>query len=139
MVYITMQWIIFWFKRLSLFDYFIQLLQWIRRKYFMSNKNNQSIFDKIFIFSFFRGDGQFQPLYFFVFVFSMLAIVLVGLKIYIVWLNIKQGNISIDLISSTDIATLVTFVGGILTIYNYNKKNKLQYLKKPQQEEDSKL
>jgi len=123
------------FNTSQVFNFFLKILNFLKENIFMK-KNNKSIFDKIFIFSFFRGDGHFQPLYFFVFVFSMLAIVLISFKLYIVWLNIKSGNISIELISSTDIATIVTFVGGILTIYNYNKKNKLQYQNQNKSEED---
>ena len=123
------------FNNSQVFNFFLKILNFLKENIFMK-KNNKSIFDKIFIFSFFRGDGQFQPLYFFVFVFSMLAIVLISFKLYIVWLNIKSGNISIELISSTDIATIITFVGGILTIYNYNKKNKLQYQNQNDSEED---
>lgn len=76
-----------------------------------------------FPFSFFYGNGRFQPLYYFVWLFAHIAATLLCLKAYGVWLKIKAGTFESDDINAGDIAAVLTFIGGIITIYTVNRNS----------------
>ena len=90
-------------------------------------KNNIEKAKYTFPLSFFYGDGQFQPIYYFIFVFCHLSIIMILLKLYGVWLKIKNGSFVSEDISTGDIATILSFVGGILTLYNFNRKKEIRF------------
>lgn len=78
---------------------------------------------KYFPFSFFYGGGKFQPIYFFVTLFSLLSASMLFVKVYAAWVAIKKGTYSSDMISTADLATVLTFVSSLVLLYNNNKRN----------------
>lgn len=87
-------------------------------------KEDNSEKRKGFPASFFYGDGQFQPIYYFIFVFCHLGVIMIALKLYGVWLKVKDGSFVSEDISTGDIATVLGFAGSILTLYNFNRNKK---------------
>jgi len=77
----------------------------------------------LFPFSFFYGGGKFQPIYFFVTVFCLLASAMLFVKIYAAWKAIKAGTYTSDMISTADLATVLTFISSLVLLYNNNRKN----------------
>lgn len=75
-----------------------------------------------FPFVFFYGGGKFQPIYFFVTVFSILSANMLAVKVYSAWIAIKNDNFNPEMISTGDLATVLTFVSSLILLYNGNKK-----------------
>jgi len=76
-----------------------------------------------FPFSFFYGNGRFQPLYYFAWLFSHIGAGLICLKGYGVWLRVKAGTFQPEDISASDIAAVLGFVGTLITIYTINRNS----------------
>lgn len=76
-----------------------------------------------FPFSFFFGNGKFQPIYAWVFIFCILSASMLFVKIFAAWKAVKYGTYTSDMISTADIATILTFVSSLILLYNQNKKN----------------
>jgi hypothetical protein len=76
---------------------------------------------KWFPFSFFFGNGKFQPLYAFTFVFCSLAIWMLYIKIDFAFRALKLGTFTTDMISTSDIATVLTFAGSLIVVYQGGK------------------
>lgn len=77
-----------------------------------------------FPFSFFYGNGLFQPLYYLSWLFCHIAALFLCLKAYGIWLRIKAGTFTPEDISAADIAAMLGFVGTIITLYNINRNAK---------------
>ena len=77
-----------------------------------------------FPFTFFFGGGKFQPLYFFVSVFSFLGVWMLYIKIHAASLAVKNGTFNPDMISTADLTVVLGFVSSLILLYNSNKKNK---------------
>lgn len=92
-----------------------------KKKYYKEPK-----WQTYFPFSFFYGSGKFQPLYFFITLFCFLAAGMLYVKIYGAWKAIKSGTFTPDMISTADLATVLTFASSLVILYNSSKKNKLQ-------------
>lgn len=73
-------------------------------------------------FTFFMGDGKVQPLYCFVFIFSCLSACMFYIKIKAAWIALHNGTYTADMITSTDLATVLTFVSSLILLYSGNKK-----------------
>lgn len=78
---------------------------------------------KWFPFSFFYGGGKFQPLYAWIFCFCLLSAGMLFVKVYAAWLAVKKGTYDSDMISTADIATVLTFISSLVLLYNTNRKN----------------
>ena len=89
-----------------------------------------------FPLTFFYGNGKFQPIYFFVTLFCVLAGVMLYVKIYSAWVAIEQGKFTSDLLSTSDIATVLTFISSLILLYNSNKKYSIPDLKDKEKKED---
>lgn len=85
--------------------------------------NKEPRWQRAFPFSFFYGAGKFQPIYFFVTLFCILASSMLFVKIYAAWVAIKKGTYNSDYISTADLATVLTFISSLILLYNNNKKN----------------
>ena len=77
-----------------------------------------------FPFTFFFGRGKFQPLYFFVSVFSFLGVWMLYIKIHAASLAVKAGTFHPDMISTADLTVVLGFVSSLILLYNTNKKTK---------------
>lgn len=89
----------------------------------VERKVKEPAWQTYFPFTFFYGGGKFQPIYFFVTVFCFLASAMLFVKIYAAWSAIKKGTYTSDMISTADLATVLTFVSSLVLLYNNNKKN----------------
>jgi hypothetical protein len=76
-----------------------------------------------FPFSFFYGGGKFQPIYAWIFCFCTLAVGMLFVKIYAAWVAIKKGTYDSEMISTADLATVLTFISSLILLYNSNKKS----------------
>lgn len=76
-----------------------------------------------FPFSFFYGGGKFQPIYAWIFCFCVLAVGMLFVKIYAAWVAINKGTYDSEMISTADLATVLTFISSLVLLYNSNKKN----------------
>jgi len=76
---------------------------------------------RYFPFSFFFGNGKFQPLYAFTFVFCSLAIWMLYIKIDFAFKALKLGTFTTDMISTSDIATVLAFAGSLVAVYQGGK------------------
>lgn len=85
--------------------------------------NKEPKWQTYFPFSFFYGNNKFQPLYFFITLFCFLAASMLYVKIYGAWKAIKAGTFTPDMISTADLATVLTFASSLVLLYNNNKKN----------------
>jgi hypothetical protein len=90
-----------------------------------------------FPFSFFYGNNKFQPLYFFITLFCFLAASMLYVKIYGAWKAIKAGTFTPDMISTADLATVLTFASSLVILYNSNKKNKIEEIKNVQDNKEA--
>lgn len=77
----------------------------------------------MFPFAFFYGGGKFQPIYFFIFIFCMLTAFMLFVKTYAAWRAVKTGAYEAEMISTADLATVLTFISSLILLYNNNKKN----------------
>ena len=59
----------------------------------------------------------------FIFIFCMLAASMIFIKVYAAWRVIKEKQFDkvSELISTTDLATVLGFVSGIIILYNKNR------------------
>jgi hypothetical protein len=88
-----------------------------------SNQIKEPRWQRRFPFSFVYGGGKFQPLYFWIFCFCVLALGMLFVKIYAAWIAIKKGTYDSEMISTADLATVLTFISSLILLYNNNKKN----------------
>ena len=98
-------------------------------------KKKEPRWQKYFPFTFFYGAGKFQPIYFFVALFCFLAAGMLFVKIYAAWVAIKKGTYVSDMISTADLATVLTFASSLVLLYNNSKKNTIKEVKKNEGEQ----
>jgi hypothetical protein len=91
----------------------------------------------LFPFSFFYGNGKFQPIYAWIFMFCSLASIMLFLKNYAAWIAIKKGNFISEMISTADIATVLAFISSLILLYNTKKKTDLKFKQKENTPTDS--
>ena len=75
-----------------------------------------------FPFTFFFGGGKFQPLYFFVSIFSFLGVWMLYIKIHAASLAVKAGTFNPDMISTADLTVVLGFVSSLILLYNTSRK-----------------
>ena len=90
-----------------------------------STKIKEPKWQRRFPFSFFYGGGKFQPIYFFVFIFSSLASWMLYVKIHAASLAIRKETYSSDMISTGDLTVVLGFVSSLILLYNNSKKTKI--------------
>ena len=71
-------------------------------------------------FTFFFGNGKFQPIYFFVTIFCGAAWLMVFFKVVYAYQCLQEGTFNSDTINSVDFATTLGFISSL--IYLYKKK-----------------
>jgi len=98
-----------------------------------SIKCNEPKWQKRFPFSFVYGGGKFQPIYFFVTIFCLLASTMLFVKIYAAWRAIKTGTYESDMISTADLGVVLGFISSLILLYNTNKKNYISREAEPEQ------
>lgn len=90
-----------------------------------STSTKEPKWQKRFPFSFVFGGGKFQPIYFFVTMFSSLGVWMLYVKIHAASLAIKQGTYNPEMLSTADLATVLTFISSLILLYNNGKKNRV--------------
>jgi hypothetical protein len=94
----------------------------INEKEIIQKNKKEAKWQKYFPFTFFYGNGKFQPLYAWIFIFCSLAATMLFIKIYVAWNVFKKGIYTSDYLSTSDIATVLAFAGSLIVLYNNNKK-----------------
>ena len=93
------------------------------KKFFIPDATKEPRYQTWFPFTFFYGGGKIQPIYCFTFLFAILSASMFAIKIAVAYKAFKQGTYTTDMISSTDLATVLAFVSSLILLYNGNKKN----------------
>lgn len=86
-------------------------------------KKREPKWQSCFPFTFFMGNGRFQPIYFWVTVFSFLCAYMLFVKNYAAWIAVKKGTFTVDMISTADLGVVLGFISSLILLYNSNKKN----------------
>ena len=84
-------------------------------------KYNNSLYSK-FPLTFFYSKGKFQPIYFWVTIFSLLTSIMLYIKIYSAWIAIKKGTFDPELLSTADLGVVLGFIGSLILLYNNKSK-----------------
>ena len=92
-------------------------------KFFIPDNTKEPRWQTWFPFTFFYGGGKLQPIYCFTFLFAILSASMFTIKIAVAYRAFIQGTYTTDMISSTDLATVLAFVSSLILLYNGNKKN----------------
>lgn len=88
-----------------------------------AKKKKDPAWQRCIPFTFFYGNGKFQPIYFFVTVFLSLASWMLYIKIYAAMLAVKAGVFTAEMISTADLTVVLGFVSSLILLYNKNKVN----------------
>lgn len=94
-----------------------------------SNVKNNLEFKKIFPFVMFYGNNEFQPIYFWVTLFSSLVFLMLFIKIYNAYVHLKQGTFTTDMISTSDLGIGLGFVSSLILLYNSSKSKSNKQIK----------
>jgi len=91
-----------------------------------SNTGEKSKWQSWFPFTLFYGNGEFQPVYLWIFIFCSLSVFMVYVKVHAAAIAVSKGTFTSDMVSTGDLGVVLGFISSLILLYNNDKQKSKQ-------------